>query len=152
MKQLVVALAGIGTALLIGCAQDAPPQRQLSFPANFEVVRYQGGTEAEPGFALVNAADLGVVTGADDGISFVELDQEVIADAIAAAPPNGLVHEGADRAVSDMIPLPAGTPDACDCPDQECVRDFIADNFGCNICVEFVCGDDPQMAGCNACP
>jgi hypothetical protein len=57
------------------------------------------------------------------------------------------VHLPEDRAALDL-PEESGV---CACPDPQCVNDWIAEHYGCGLCVQFVC-EDGTIGGCVSCP
>lgn len=76
---------------------------------------------------------------------FERPDLEVVAVNVAPAPSAGLGIEAAlDGAVEP-------NPTACDCTDDSCMVDWIADNMGCGVCVTLVCGEGPNVGGCLPC-
>lgn len=39
----------------------------------------------------------------------------------------------------------------CSCDSQACLEDWVSENFGCDICVGFVCDGAPAGHACNGC-
>ncbi|HTM19869.1 MAG TPA: hypothetical protein VL172_05155 [Kofleriaceae bacterium] len=39
----------------------------------------------------------------------------------------------------------------CACETLECMDQFVADNFGCGLCIDVVCGDGGHAGGCVPC-
>ncbi len=167
MKNMM-ALLGIATALLVGCAADEPQERTPiahKLPADFDLVQVAGGTGEAPSAAIIVKQFDGVHLGNHQPQDFVEMDQEVIIvddDGASLSTDLGQVTDlsahgmasvgGANEQIGELSPLPSDTPDACECDTEECVNQWIDQNLGCNVCVLFTCGDEPFAAGCNACP
>lgn len=57
--------------------------------------------------------------------------------------------------VPDMSPELDGTvsldDSPCGCDTEECVDQYMRDNFECGVCVIFQCSDDRRVGGCVAC-
>jgi len=45
----------------------------------------------------------------------------------------------------------SSTTDPCTCQDTACVETWIAENLGCNVCADFICGGDHTAGACYLC-
>ena len=72
-----------------------------------------------------------------------------IADVVAPLPPATEVVDG--RTVNQTRYYDEfGEENVCDCNTARCFEDWVVANFGCNVCVGFVC-DDFTGHTCNVC-
>ncbi len=67
---------------------------------------------------------------------------------VEARPPGRLAHLGPLAAheptpsCQSLASEAAGAPsNPCNCADDECLRQWVDDNLGCNVCAVFTCGD-----------
>lgn len=77
---------------------------------------------------------------------------------VETRPPGLLAHLGQPK---EQGPAPncqtladqaAGVPsNPCNCTDDECLRQWVDDNLGCNVCAVFTCGDRLPHS-CAPCP
>ena len=74
---------------------------------------------------------------------------ELTFDAVSPVNPNDLESVQIDARLSGYGQY-FGDGNVCECDSQECVVNFINDNFGCQICVSFQCNQGSVHA-CNPC-
>ena len=57
----------------------------------------------------------------------------------------------AEMVVTDAGPDAETLSPACECETQECVDDFIREEFGCGLCIHILCEEGRQASACLLC-
>ncbi len=107
-------------------------------------------------FALLTSLSVGCVDEAGPGTGkpepiasctggdFERPDLELVEVGVSMTPaPDGPAFQPVELGV-------AADGSACDCADDACVVDWIADNMGCGVCMRMTCGDE-TVGGCLPC-